>query len=95
MKISHQNSANELIFISASNHSEFDTIFFIVGGSGEERGWAQAEIRALLDDAGHRLTRCNVSLMTLLDLDSLSAMQLQQVCLFISLDQLVNDCLPT
>ena len=37
-------------------------------------GRALAEIRGLLDYAGHRFTGCNVSEMTLLDIDTLGAM---------------------
>ena len=69
----------ELIFISVSHQTRFNTIIFFIVGF-REGGRAQAETRALQDFAVHRVTMCNVSQMTPLDLDSLSAMWVRHVC---------------
>ena len=52
-------------------------IFIARGLGGVFR--ARAETRVLLDYDSHWLTRCNVSQITLLDLDSLSTMWVQQI----------------
>ena len=59
-------------------------VFFIVRGIEGGRDWSGVETHVLLDDTGHGLTRCNVSQVTLLDLDSLDVMWVQQICLLIA-----------
>ena len=70
-----------VMFVSTSHRTGLNTrSFFIVGVLGK-KAWSRVEPRTLLDYAFHRLTRCNVSQMTQLDLDSLDVTWVGPVCL--------------
>ena len=57
------------MFVSAFHQTGLDSMsFFIVGILG--KGEVSQETRVLLDYVGHWFTRCNVTQMTLLDLDA-------------------------
>ena len=57
---------------------------FYSGDFMESGEWTQSETHTLLDYAGHWFTRCNMSQMSLLDLDSLDVTWVRYVCLFIA-----------
>ena len=51
----------KMIFIHASHQAELDNRYFSLWGFREEGGSARVLARALLVNASHRFTRCNVN----------------------------------